>query len=296
MKKFFAFALAAMMTLSLTACGGSGGSGGSSSAVSNSTEPSSQSTGSTLENIKQKGKLVMVTSPDYAPYEFIDLSKLGQGQEQYVGADIEVARYLAQQLGVELEIQAMDFDAVLAAVSEGKCDIAIAGIAPNAKRRENMAFSQIIGSEGFQGVLVKKENLEKFSTVDALNQSGVKIAAQNGSIQQTGLKANFPNATEVPIAALANGVMEVQTGKCDAMIIASGSAEGFINSYDDLAMVPNLTLDLDDNGTAVAMPITTSQDFIDEVNKILDTIIKDGLYEKWTEEGKELAAAQGTDH
>lgn len=73
----------------------------------------------------------LVISPDYAPYEFIDLEKMGQGDEQYVGSDIELAKYIADSLGVELVIQPMDFDSVLAAVSEGKCDIAISASPPN---------------------------------------------------------------------------------------------------------------------------------------------------------------------
>lgn len=290
MKKIFAMALAATMVLSLTACTGGDNSSSSTPEGSSSTDSSVAST-SRLEEIKAKGKIIMVTSPDYAPYEFIDLSKMGQGQEQYVGADIEMGRYIAQKLGVELEIQAMDYDAVLTAVNEGKCDMAISGIAPDADRAKTMDFSMVIGSEGYQGVLVKKENLSKFNSIESLNQSGIKIAVQNGSLQQKGRESNFPNATEVIITALSNGVMEVQSGKVDAMVIASGPAEGFMKSYDDLAMA-DLVLDLGDDGTAIAMPKGKGGDFMEEVNKIVKEVLDEGLYEKWTEESKALADSQ----
>ena len=93
----------------MAGCSNSGA--GESSSASN---PSSSAGQNRLEQIKQAGKIVFVTSPDYAPYEFIDLDKMGQGDDQYVGADIELAKYIAQELGVELEIHPMDFDSVLA--------------------------------------------------------------------------------------------------------------------------------------------------------------------------------------
>jgi polar amino acid transport system substrate-binding protein len=79
-----------------------------------------------LEAIQQAGKIVMCTSPDYAPYEFEDLSK--KGQDQYVGSDIELGKYIAEQLGVELEIKAMDFSTCLEAITQGTVDMGITAL------------------------------------------------------------------------------------------------------------------------------------------------------------------------
>ena len=77
-----------------------------------------------LDKIKESGKLVLATSPDFAPLEFEDLSS---GEKKYVGSDIELAKYIAEKLGVELQVSAMDFSAVQAAIPSGQADIAIAG-------------------------------------------------------------------------------------------------------------------------------------------------------------------------
>ena len=114
MKKLFCAALgAAMLMAAMSGCG------------------SSQNR---LEKIKESGKLVLATSPDFAPLEFEDLSS---GEAQYVGSDIELAKYIAEKLGVELEISAMDFSAVQAAIPSGQADIAISGFARTEERAQN---------------------------------------------------------------------------------------------------------------------------------------------------------------
>ena len=77
---------------------------------------------SRLDQIKEAGILTMATSPNFAPLEFEDISS---GETKYVGSDIELGKYIAEQLGVELEIQAMDFSAVQAAVTSGQADISM---------------------------------------------------------------------------------------------------------------------------------------------------------------------------
>ena len=84
-----------------------------------------------LDKIKESGKLVLATSPDFAPLEFEDLSS---GEKKYVGSDIELAKYIAEKLGVELQVSAMDFSAVQAAIPSGQADIAIAGFAKTEER------------------------------------------------------------------------------------------------------------------------------------------------------------------
>ena len=89
-----------------------------------------------LDKIKESGKLVLATSPDFAPLEFEDLSS---GEKKYVGSDIELAKYIAEKLGVELQVSAMDFSAVQAAIPSGQADIAIAGFAKT-EEREKRSF------------------------------------------------------------------------------------------------------------------------------------------------------------
>lgn len=82
---------------------------------------------SRLDAIKAKGVLSVVMEPYFAPNEFVDPSK--SGDDQYVGSDVELAKYIADKLGVELEIVPLEFSAVLSSITEGKYDLAISALA-----------------------------------------------------------------------------------------------------------------------------------------------------------------------
>ena len=177
MKKIVALILSAALSAAMLAgCGGAPNSSSSSSGSSSqpsSSEPSAVDSllegveiksGGKLEKILADGKITLVTSPDYAPYEFIDLSKMGQGQEQYVGADVELAKYVAQQRGVELVIEAQDYDSVLAAATEGKTDMAISGIVAREDRKTAMDFTSTYNppEANSQSVMIRAEDADKY--------------------------------------------------------------------------------------------------------------------------------------
>ncbi|GAA6514774.1 transporter substrate-binding domain-containing protein [Merdimmobilis hominis] len=292
MKKLLALILATLtMTSVLAGC--SNGEGNSSSTPSEGSSQSSSGGVDRLEKIKSSGKLVFVTSPDYAPYEFIDLEKMGQGDEQYVGSDIELAKYIADSLGVELVIQPMDFDSVLAAVSEGKCDIAISGIASKPERAEKMDFSIPYKKTSQQGIMILKENAEKFQSVEDLNKPEVKVGAQNGSIQMEGAKEKMPDANIVPIAKLGDGVMQLQAGKIDALVIANITGDGYCETYDNL-MMADIPWELKNDGSAVAIP-KGNPELVAEINRIIEETQEKDLYEQWLADAQELALSQQQD-
>ena len=109
-----------------------------------------------LEEIQATGKIVMAVSPDFAPYEFVDLEK--EGQDSYVGADIELGKYIAEKLGAELEIRTMDFEAIQAAVSSSSVNMAISALAYSDERAESMGLSteyKLGMSEEGRGIPVK---------------------------------------------------------------------------------------------------------------------------------------------
>ena len=128
--KMKAIALALAAAAALTACGGQGASGGAGTSAAASNR---------LEEILQRGYMEVATEPYFAPQEFIDSSK--EGDEQYVGCDIELAKYIADKLGVELRIVPLEFAAVLSSVTEGKYDMAISALAYTPERAEAMNLS-----------------------------------------------------------------------------------------------------------------------------------------------------------
>ena len=133
MKKYTAILLAALMLLgALSGCAKKNTTAAAETADAAGTQTTATGTAATgtaattedqglLGDILKKGVLTISLSPDFAPMEFVDTSK--QGQDQYVGFDVTLAKYIADQLGVTLQIEAMEFSACQAAVQMGRVDM-----------------------------------------------------------------------------------------------------------------------------------------------------------------------------
>ncbi|MCQ9355801.1 transporter substrate-binding domain-containing protein, partial [Corynebacterium sp. 1222RC1] len=130
-----------------------------------------------LDKIKEKGTLVVATSPDYAPFEF---QALVDGKNEVVGADIMLAQKIADELGVKLEVSAMSFDNVLSSVQNGKADIAIAGLSYSEERAKVFDFSESYYQIS-DVLLIKKDSANSLTSIDAM--SGKTLAVQKGSTQ-----------------------------------------------------------------------------------------------------------------
>lgn len=269
MKKLFCAALAAAMLMAtMSGCG------------------SSQNR---LEKIKESGKLVLATSPDFAPLEFEDLSS---GEAQYVGSDIELAKYIAEKLGVELEISAMDFSAVQAAIPSGQADIAISGFAKTEERAQNMELSTPfnITEDGGQTVLVLKGEGANYTTADDF--SGLQIGAQNGSLQYNLVSSQLPEDVEiVPVGSLNDGVLMLETGKIDALASDLSNAELLLESHDGIETT-DFMFEYSSEGNVAAVKKGETE-LIEAVNEIIEEVNELGLYDQWKEEATELAKSLG---
>ena len=269
MKKLFCAALAAAMLMAtMSGCG------------------SSQNR---LEKILESGKLVLATSPDFAPLEFEDLSS---GEAQYVGSDIELAKYIAEKLGVELEISAMDFSAVQAAIPSGQADIAISGFARTEERAQNMELPTPfnITEDGGQTVLVAKGQGANYTTAEDF--SGLQIGAQNGSLQYNLVSSQLPDDVEiVPVGSLNDGVLMLETGKIDALASDLSNAELLLESHDGIETT-DFMFEYSSEGNVAAVKKGETE-LIEAVNEIIEEVNELGLYEQWKDEATELAKSLG---
>lgn len=269
MKKLFCAALAAAMLMAtMSGCG------------------SSQNR---LEKILESGKLVLATSPDFAPLEFEDLSS---GEAQYVGSDIELAKYIAEKLGVELEISAMDFSAVQAAIPSGQADIAISGFAKTEERAQNMELSTPfnITEDGGQTVLVAKGQGANYTAAEDF--SGLQIGAQNGSLQYNLVSEQLPEDVEiVPVGSLNDGVLMLETGKIDALASDLSNAELLLESHDGIETT-DFMFEYSSEGNVAAVKKGETE-LIEAVNEIIEEVNELGLYDQWKEEATELAKSLG---
>lgn len=269
MKKLFCAALAAAMLMAtMSGCG------------------SSQNR---LEKILESGKLVLATSPDFAPLEFEDLSS---GEAQYVGSDIELAKYIAEKLGVELEISAMDFSAVQAAIPSGQADIAISGFAKTEERAQNMELSTPfnITEDGGQTVLVAKGQGANYTAAEDF--SGLQIGAQNGSLQYNLVSEQLPDDVEiVPVGSLNDGVLMLETGKIDALASDLSNAELLLESHDGIETT-DFMFEYSSEGNVAAVKKGETE-LIEAVNEIIEEVNELGLYDQWKDEATELAKSLG---
>ena len=275
MKKIFAIVLALAMILSCAACGGS-----------------SKAKGDLLEEIKAQGYIELCTEPYFAPFEFVDPSKTGD--DQYVGVDIEIAKYIAEKIGVELRIVPLDFTAVLAGIADGKYDIAISAIAYSPSRAEAMRLSNVYKpNSGGYGFLTRAEDVDKYNSVEDLKDA--VVITQSGSVQESLYNQNVKACKEFKLVAnMTDGYLAVAEGKADVCICSTESAQLYAEANGGLA-IPDFRFEVDPNmnGTVVAMPLKDSESLLEVVNEAIAELNAQGKIDQWNDEYTAYAAQLG---
>ena len=159
------------------------------------------------------GKLTVATSPDFAPYEFYAIGE--DGSPTLAGFDMALAQYIADYIGLELEVVTMDFDGVLSELQTQSVDLGMAGLSPDPKREEAMDFSDIY-YEGGQSLVTIKDNADKYNSFEAVNDPDVSVGAQTGSIQMDLATENTPDADIISLPKVTDIISELIGGKLDA--------------------------------------------------------------------------------
>ena len=246
-----------------------------------------------LEQIKEKGYIDFCTEPYWAPNEFIDPSKTGD--DQFVGCDIELAKLIAEKIGVDLKINPLDFSAVLAGTATGKCDMAISAIAWSPTREMAMrlsngySFDETVG----YGFLVREEDVDKYTSIEDL--ANATVITQSGSVQEAIYNQYCGNAKNFKLVAnMTDGYLAVAENKADVCITAIGSAELYAEANGGLA-VPDFKFDTDPqmSATVVAMPLDGTESLMDVVNEVIADVVETGQYEEWEAYYKEYAKTLG---
>ncbi len=263
LKKLLALGLVAVLAAGLVGCGNksSDNSGGNQTA---------------LEQIKKNKKLVVATSPDYPPFEFMVSEG---GKSKIVGADIDLAQKIADKLGVELELKAMDFDALLPALQAGKVDMVITGMTPNEKRKKAVDFSDIY-FKGENAVIVNAKDAGKFTSEDQLKKA--KLGVQKGSTQETYVKDNLKVTNYKALVAVPDLIADMKNGNIDAVVLNSKVAGINVTKYDGIKVVENLKLTSggDEESMAVAIKKGDNADLIKLTNEVIKGLQDGGEYDK----------------
>lgn len=246
-----------------------------------------------LDEIIARGYIEVATEPYFAPNEFIDISKTGD--DQYVGSDIEMAKYIADKLGVELRIIPLEFGAVLSSVTEGKYDLAISALAYTPERAEAMGLSKgyyFDETEGY-GLLVREEDVDKYP--DAASLEDAVVVAQSGSLQEAFVNSQIPKYKELKrVSATTDGFLMVQEGKADAAatFITTAKLYAEANPGVTIANTFRFVEDKETQGTRIGMP-KGEEELLAKINEIIDELIASGQYEEWYVEYSEYAKKLG---
>ena len=237
------------------------------------------------------GVLTVATSPDFAPMEFVDATK--EGQDMFVGFDVTLAKYIAEQLGLELVIMPMSFDACQTAVYAGTVDMAISGFSWTEERAENYNISDYYhagDNEDQQTLITLASNGDKYATAEGLK--GAKIGAQNASLQQSLATEQLPDNELVLFTDLGTAVLQLKNGDFDCIAVAKGNGDAIIASNPDIAQ-SGFFFDVDEKYTGNVVLLQKGNDALTEaVNDALASSTE--LWDTWYEEAKAISGIEAS--
>lgn len=258
-RSFMAAAAVSVAALALTACGGSASSAASSVASSAASSEAVSSSAAELTTV-EAGKLTMATNAAFPPYE------MTTDAGEFEGIDVDTAKAIAEKLGLELQIDDMDFDAALLSVQQGKADIVMAGVTVTDERKAVMDFSDSYAT-GIQSIIVPEGS--DIASPDDL--AGKKIGTQRGTTGYIYCSDDFGDSN---VVAYDNGLTAVQAlnnGQVDAVVIDNAPAQEFVAANPGLKVLDTSYAEED-----YAIGMAKGSALEDAVNKALEELKADG--------------------
>ena len=259
-RSFLAAAGLSVAALALTACGGSASSVASSVASSASSAAASTSAAAGELTTVEAGKLTMATNAAFPPYEMTTDSG------EFEGIDIETAQAIADKLGLELQIDDMDFDAALMSVQQGKADIVMAGVTVTDERKAVMDFSDSYAT-GIQSIIVPEGS--DIASPDDL--AGKKIGTQRGTTGYIYCSDDFGDENVVAYDDGLTAVQALNNGQVDAVVIDNAPAKEFIAANPGLKILDTSYAEED-----YAIGMAKNSPLEDAVNSVLEELKADG--------------------
>ena len=259
-RSFLAAAGLTAAALALTACGGSASSTASSTASSAaSSEAASTSAAAELTTV-EAGKLTMATNATFPPYEMTTDSG------EIEGIDVDTAKAIAEKLGLELQIDDMDFDAALLSVQQGKADIVMAGVTVTDERKAVMDFSDSYAT-GIQSIIVPEGS--DITSPDDL--AGKKIGTQRGTTGYIYCSDDFGDDAVVAYDDGLTAVQALKNGQVDAVVIDNAPAEEYVAANPGLVILDTSYAEED-----YAIGMAKGSALEDAVNAALEELKADG--------------------
>ena len=263
-RSFMAAAGLTVAALALTACGGSSSTASSAAAssVASSAAASSEAASAAATELTtvEAGKLTMATNAAFPPYE------MTTDAGEFEGIDIETAQAIADKLGLELQIDDMDFDAALLSVQQGKADIVMAGVTVTDERKAVMDFSDSYAT-GIQSIIVPEGS--DIASPDDL--AGRKIGTQRGTTGYIYCTDDFGEDAVVAYDSGLTAVQALNNGQVDAVVIDNAPAKEYVAANPGLKVLETSYAEED-----YAIGMAKGSSLEDVVNAALEELKADG--------------------
>ena len=260
-RSFLAAAGLTVAALALTACGGSASTASSAAASSVAASSEAASTSAAELTTVEAGKLTMATNATFPPYE------MTTDAGTIEGIDVDTAQAIAEKLGLELQIDDMDFDAALLSVQQGKADIAMAGITVTDERMAVMSFSDSYAT-GIQSIIVPEGS--DIASPDDL--AGKKIGTQRGTTGYLYCSDDFGDDAVVAYDSGLTAVQALNNGQVDAVVIDNEPAKAYVESNPGLKILDTSYAEED---YAIGMNKSNTA-LLEAVNAALEELKADG--------------------
>ena len=258
-RSFLAAAAVSAAALAMTACGGSASSAASSVASSAASSEAASSAAAELTTV-EAGKLTMATNATFPPYEMTTDSG------EIEGIDVDTAKAIAEKLGLELQVDDMEFDAALLSVQQGKADIVMAGVTVTDERKAVMDFSDSYAT-GIQSIIVPNDS--DIASPDDL--SGKKIGTQRGTTGYIYCSDDFGDDAVVAYDSGLTAVQALNNGQVDAVVIDNAPATEYVAANPGLKVLDTSYAEED-----YAIGMAKGSALEDAVNKALEELKADG--------------------
>lgn len=221
-----------------------------------------------------EGRLTIATSPDYPPFENLE-------NGEYVGLDIEIAKAVAEKLGLEPEFKTLQFDAIIPAIAAGgQADMGISGFSVDPDRAKEIDFSSTYYIDDQAIAVMKGGTITEANADEALNADGVKIAVQSGTTGESYVQENFPKATAQPYGNSTDAFAAMQSGQADAVCTNKAVVEKMIaDAYQDAEVVKSIA-----TGEEYAIVVSKDNAALTEaINGALAELAADGTIDQLIE-------------
>lgn len=270
MKKFLALMLAMLMALSLVACGGG----------NNAADDNNANNGDDAAMTK----LVLGTSADYAPFEFMYPDE--SGEMVYGGIDVSVAQYIADEMGVELQVENMGFDYLLTSLDKGDFDIVLAAMEATPDRLENADFSDPYYTDVPPAILVKADKADQYKALADFN--GKSIGAQTATTKLD-MVNEMEGVNPVALQSVLDLVNELVYDKVDAILVDGGVAKQYAEANPDL-VIADASAELGEPAPyCVAVQKGDPKGLLPSINATIAKLIADGKIEQYIADAEALS-------